>query len=144
MIKHLSPALVLALAAQSSLSGQADRPRALSFTSTTTAILVDVVVRDRNGRPVVDLSAHDFEIAEDRVAQKIDTFTRVTRGGGIGVNVAWRSPDTTIAVSATSTSTPAPTPEPTDEDAHDGDRLRSPVVGIARRWRSARRSATSP
>ena len=51
-----------------------------SFTSTATAILVDVVVRDRNGRPVTDLTAADFEVAEDGVPQKVDTFTpRVAR-----------------------------------------------------------------
>ena len=47
-------------------------------------------MRDRNGRPVTDLSAADFEVAEDGVAQKVDTFTRVSRGGGIGVGVAWK------------------------------------------------------
>ena len=51
-----------------------------SFTSAATAILVDVVVRDRKGRPVTDLSADDFEVAEDGVAQKVDTFTpRIAR-----------------------------------------------------------------
>lgn len=63
-----------------------------SFNSTTTAILVDVVVRDRKGRPVTTLSAEDFEIAEDGVRQKVDSFTRVSHGGGIGVDVAWRTP----------------------------------------------------
>lgn len=63
-----------------------------SFNSTTTAILVDVVVRDRRGRPVTTLSAEDFEIAEDGVRQKVDSFTRVSHGGGIGVGVAWRTP----------------------------------------------------
>ena len=33
-----------------------------SITSTTTAILVDAVVRDRNGRPLTDLAAGDFEV----------------------------------------------------------------------------------
>lgn len=75
-----------------------------SFTATATAILVDVIVRDRKGRPVTDLSADDFSVAEDGVAQKVDTFTRVSRGGGIGVNVAWKAPGGTIAV------TPPPAP----------------------------------
>jgi VWFA-related protein len=56
-----------------------------------TAVLVDVVVRDRNGRPVTDLTTKDFDITEDGVPQKVDTFTRVSRGTGIGVDVAWRS-----------------------------------------------------
>src|SRR3954454_15905826 len=36
-----------------------------AITSTTTAILVDAVVRDRNGHPLTDLSANDFELFED-------------------------------------------------------------------------------
>jgi VWFA-related protein len=71
---------------------------AQSFTSTTTAILVDVVVRDKKGRPVTDLAAGDFGVAEDGVVQKIDSFARVARGGGIGVGIAWKSPDAPIAV----------------------------------------------
>jgi VWFA-related protein len=73
-------------------------PDRQSYTSTTTAILVDVVVRDRTGHPVTDLSAADFAVAEDGVIQKVDTFTRVSHGGGIGVGVAWRSPRGTVAV----------------------------------------------
>jgi VWFA-related protein len=114
----ISATIVIALAAPVGLSGQADRARASqSFTSTTTAILVDVVVRDKHGRPVVDLSADDFAIAEDGVGQKVDSFSRVTRGGGIGVNVGWRSPDTIVAVSPTSASAPSAAAEPADEVA---------------------------
>jgi VWFA-related protein len=76
-----------------------------SYTSATTAILVDVVVRDKKGRPVTDLSAADFDVAEDGIPQKVDTFTRVSHGGGIGVGVAWRSPGSTSAVTPT---TPQP------------------------------------
>jgi VWFA-related protein len=71
-----------------------------SFTAATTAILVDVVVRDRKGRPVTDLSAPDFEVTEDGLPQKVDSFARVSRGGGIGVGVAFKSPNRTVAVSA--------------------------------------------
>ncbi len=87
-----------------------------SFSAATTAILVDVVVRDRKGRPVTDLSAADFEVTEDRVLQKVDTFSRVTRGGGIGIGVAWRSPDVRVAVTAAETPT-APGVELPEGDA---------------------------
>jgi VWFA-related protein len=94
------------------LDGQAGSARSpQSFTSTTTAILVDVVVRDRGGRPVTDLTAADFDIAEDGVHQTVDSFTRVSHGGGIGVGVAWRSPSRTTAVM-----TGSPTPPPTAAD----------------------------
>jgi VWFA-related protein len=69
-----------------------------SFASGATAILVDVVVRDREGRPVTDLAAADFEVAEDGVRQRIDTFSRVSRGGGIGVGVTWKSLSPTTAI----------------------------------------------
>src|SRR2546427_7902904 len=85
-----------------------------SYTSATTAILVDVVVRDKRGRPVADLSETDFEVAEDGVPQKIDTFTRMSHGGGIGVGVAWRSPGNTVEVTPT-TPHPASASTVTDE-----------------------------
>jgi VWFA-related protein len=81
-------------AAQSAVQAPNDQ----SFTSAATAILVDVVVRDKRGRPVLDLAAHDFEVAEDNVAQRIDTFTRVSHGSGIGVGVAWKSPEHTETI----------------------------------------------
>ena len=87
-----------------------------SFNAATTAILVDVVVRDRKGRPVTDLSAADFEVAEDRFPQKVDTFSRVTRGSGIGVGVAWKSPEVTVAVTGAGTP-PAPGAVPPEGDA---------------------------
>ena len=69
-----------------------------SFSSATTAILVDVVVRDRKGHPVTDMNAAEFSLYEDGTPQKIDTFTRVTRGGGIGVNVRWKRPGSTVTI----------------------------------------------
>jgi VWFA-related protein len=40
-----------------------------------TAVLVDVVVRDKRGQPVRDLTAADFEVLEDGVPQSIGSFT---------------------------------------------------------------------
>jgi VWFA-related protein len=45
-----------------------------------TAVLVDVVVRDRRGQPVKDLTQADFEILEDGVAQTIGSFTPILEG----------------------------------------------------------------
>jgi VWFA-related protein len=44
-----------------------------------TAIVVDVVVRDRDGKPVTDLKASDFELVEEGVPQDIGSFTPVNR-----------------------------------------------------------------
>jgi VWFA-related protein len=76
-------------------------PERQAITSTATAILVDAVVRDRNGKPLIDLSASDFEVFEDGIRQTVDSFTRVSNGAGIGIGVAWRVPDHTVAVNPT-------------------------------------------
>jgi len=89
---------VARLSAEQAPTAQAPRQ---TITSTATAILVDAVVRDRNGRPLTDLAAADFELFEDGVRQRIDSFTRVSHGGGIGVGVAWRQPDRTVTLNPT-------------------------------------------
>jgi VWFA-related protein len=78
-------------------------PGPASYTSIATAILVDVVVRDRQGSPVTDLRAEDFEIREDGVSQAIGSFTRVARGGGIAVRVGVKEPAPTTLVEAPGT-----------------------------------------
>lgn len=110
--------LVVAGLCATGLDGQAGSARSpQSFTSTTTAILVDVVVRDKAGRPVTDLTAADFDIAEDGVRQTVDSFTRVSSGGGIGVGVAWRSPAKTTAVTARGSAPPPDAPDAAPEEA---------------------------
>ena len=91
--------VVLSLAAQTQPSGQTPARSSQAMTANATAVLVEVVVRDKNGRPVTDLTAQDFTVTEDGAEQRVASFTRVTRGGGIGLSVAWRSPQSTIAVS---------------------------------------------
>jgi len=81
-----------------------------TITSTSTAILVDAVVRDKAGHLVTDLNANDFEVFEDGVPQTVDSFTRVSHGGGIGIGVAWRAPDRTIAVNPTAVPDTAASP----------------------------------
>ena len=107
-----------------------------SFTSATTAILVDVVVRDRKGQLVTDLSAADFDIAEDGVPQKVDTFTRVSHGGGIGLDVAWKSSGKTVSVNPTATPAPAEVPDTLADDATTAlvfDHLSSESLRLAQR-----------
>lgn len=45
--------------------------------SGVTAVLIDVIVRDRRGQPVHDLTDADFEILEDGVPQTLGSFTPV-------------------------------------------------------------------
>ena len=42
-------------------------------------VRLDVVVKDKKGRPIRDLKSSDFEVLEDGVAQKVESFRFVTR-----------------------------------------------------------------
>ncbi len=69
------------------LTGHAQQPDP-KFGAATTAVVIDVVVRDAKGRPVTDLTRADFELLEDGVPQDLGDVTRV---GGADV-VAPRRP----------------------------------------------------
>jgi VWFA-related protein len=90
------------------LHGQQPTPPAQRATqgdsAAVTAIVVDVIVRDRRGNPVRDLKAEDFGIFEDGVLQEIGSFTPI--------NAAEPTTSAAARASATTTSpaTPAPTP----------------------------------
>ena len=71
--------------------------RAGAVNESVRAILVDVVVRDKKGQPVRDLTQADFEVIEDNVPQKVGSFTAVFD------NVL----QTALPESASSTSAPA-------------------------------------
>ncbi|MET0650407.1 MAG: VWA domain-containing protein [Pyrinomonadaceae bacterium] len=45
-------------------------------------VKLDVVVKDKRGRPIKDLKETDFEVYEDGVRQQIRSFRFVTRAGG--------------------------------------------------------------
>jgi len=74
-------AFVCALAGH---AGRAQQPAPLRAPDTAktgvTAVLVDVVVRDRRGLPVRDLEQSDFQVLEDGVPQTIGSFSRVFDG----------------------------------------------------------------
>jgi VWFA-related protein len=48
------------------------------FATGTTAIVVDVVVRDRKGAPITDLTPADFELLEDGVKQEVSSVELVS------------------------------------------------------------------
>ena len=81
MLPRRAPVVVLLLAG--SLALHAAQPPAAPTSSQrivsgTSAIVVDVVVRDGKGNPVTDLSKADFELLEDGVRQEIGDASHVT------------------------------------------------------------------
>jgi len=75
------------------------------FETTSTAIVVDVVVRDAKGALVTDLVPEDFELYEDRLRQSIGSFTVANRGTGIAV--AAKKRDAAIRVGGATPGSPA-------------------------------------
>lgn len=74
------------------------------------AVLVDVVVRDKRGQPVHDLTQADFEVIEDGVPQTIGSFTPVFEGAGLREAVTSPAPAASGGAGATSgagTATPS-------------------------------------
>jgi VWFA-related protein len=76
--------LMAVLVAAVTAAGHAQQPPPQRAEGTVkagvTAVLVDVVVRDRRGDPVRDLQPSDFEIIEDGVAQTVTSFTPIFDG----------------------------------------------------------------
>ena len=72
-VRALLPAVLAVLVAPGSLSwGQADTPTEEEeatprFGAGTEVVVLDVVVRDEQGRTVRDLRAHEIEVLEDGV-----------------------------------------------------------------------------
>ena len=75
-------------------------------------VRLDVVVKDKKGRPIRDLKATDFEVQEDGVQQKVESFRFVSReaapvASGPKDNAQPGPPTTTTTVTAGTRSTPA-------------------------------------
>ena len=64
-------------------------------------VQLDVVVKDKKGRPVKDLKAADFEVFEDGVSQKVQSFRFITR-------VALEATSAPKSTAPSSTTTPPP------------------------------------
>ena len=60
------------------------RPR---FGTSTAAVVVDVIVRDRKGNPITDLTRDDFEVFENGTPQAILDFERVLPAADAGATV---------------------------------------------------------
>jgi VWFA-related protein len=82
--RSLSLLLAAALAAEPTptveAAAQAPAPAPPTFEVGTSAVAIDVVVRDKKGQLVKNLTAADFEVTEDGEKQRIESFTVVARG----------------------------------------------------------------
>jgi VWFA-related protein len=78
LVSTIALTLLLALPVQTQQQQPPPPQRAQgTLAEGVTAVLVDVVVRDRTGQPVRDLTQADFEILEDGVPQAVGSFTPV-------------------------------------------------------------------
>lgn len=104
---RLRPALVVLGVALAEMSPGAQtttqpaRP-AGTIQSQATAVLVDVVVRDKRGQPVIDLTSADFEIHEDGVLQELGALRLYTSDAAASVG----------ARESAAAPAPVPTPAP--------------------------------
>ncbi len=90
MTRRVASLLVFALAAAVYPAAQAppaqnppQQPQRPVFRGGIDSVSVDAVVTDKQGRPVLDLTAADFEVREDGKAQSIDTFRLVRAGDAL-------------------------------------------------------------
>lgn len=76
-------ALLLSVVLNSAFRAQVAQPPTSSqpFRTQTSAVPVDVIVRDSRGHLVTDLTREDFEILEDGLPQQLTTFEAVKAPG---------------------------------------------------------------
>jgi VWFA-related protein len=77
-LKTLSLLGCIALAITADAQSQPPAPSELVLRATTRMVAVDVVVTDRDGHPVTDLTKNDFTVLEDARPQTIATFSAST------------------------------------------------------------------
>src|SRR5919198_2844345 len=58
---------------------QATVPQSRSFRTATTGVILDLVVRDKRGRPVRDVQPHEVTVLEDGVRCEIRSFRLIER-----------------------------------------------------------------
>lgn len=123
---HLLLAALLALTIGSSPAAQAGgQSPSPAQAAEVTAILVDVVVRDRSGEPVMDLQPGDFEVLEDGVPQDVGSFTPIVRDAAPG------GPATPRLAASSPAAVTAPSPAPAaDAGAPPPEALPSEVLAL--------------
>lgn len=75
----LASQLVVGAQEQAKTGGQTQKPQdqGAAVRISSEEVLLDIVARDKKGRPVSDLKAEDIEVYEDGVKQQINSFRKV-------------------------------------------------------------------
>jgi VWFA-related protein len=76
----------------------------------TVEVLLDVVVKDKRGRPVADLSAADFEVFEDGAKQPVESFRLIRRNSAGESGKANSAVQEVASAQANATTTPPAKP----------------------------------
>ena len=74
------------------------------------SVPLDIIVRDKKGHAVRDLKASDFEVFEDGVKQKIDSFEVYGRAPADAVSLEAKGTPSAPAAAPAAASAPAPAP----------------------------------
>jgi VWFA-related protein len=80
MCRAFAWVLVATAGAAAGVGLRAQQAPGAGFATSTTAVVVDVVVRDGKGNPVLDLKPSDFELLEDDVRQRITSVQLIAPG----------------------------------------------------------------
>jgi VWFA-related protein len=127
MKRHSITVIALSAALAVAVVGAQPQPPAQRASGTVragvTAVLVDVVVRDKRGDPVRGLAQSDFQLLEDGVPQTIGSFTPVFAGAVAPVPEAPSLPAATAPRSAAAVGSPSPVNEGPTVTALVFDRL---------------------
>jgi VWFA-related protein len=59
-----------------------------TFASGTATVVLDVIVRDKRGRPVLDVQPGEVQVFEEGALQKVDSFKRVETEAAVGPGAA--------------------------------------------------------
>ena len=95
------PVIILGLFCSHSINGQTPQQQRQEETPVrlaATEVSLDIVVKDKKGRFVKDLTASDFEVYEDGVRQKVESFRLVVREATHGPAAAAEAPETAEAL----------------------------------------------
>lgn len=102
--------LVLAVAPGPAQTPPQPAPDVPVFGAESAVVLLDVVVRDKKGKLVRDLTAQEFEVFEDGKRQHVDSFR--VMDGGLDLLLNRREAPAAAPAAATASTAPEPAAEP--------------------------------